>query len=149
MTILVPEAYHRSSSRRPRRDKNAVSPNSTGGPHEPQRLSFHPCSDLLFLFLLHSDNPHRRGGGYDHGVIGEIFDKVYIDGSLNGAINYKVQTTTVPSGGAVIVEFVVDAPGAYRLVDHSIFRVADRQWNPPSNLHIWPVPGGLIMVLEF
>ena len=30
----------------------------------------------------------------------------------------------VPSAGATIVEFKVEAPGAYALVDHSIYRVA-------------------------
>jgi len=35
-----------------------------------------------------------------------------------------VQTTVVPSAGATIVEFKVDIPGDYLLVDHSIFRVA-------------------------
>jgi nitrite reductase (NO-forming) len=57
-------------------------------------------------------------------VIGEIFDKVYLDGALDGAVNRNVQTTLVPSAGAVIVEFKVNAPATYLLVDHSIFRVA-------------------------
>ncbi len=57
-------------------------------------------------------------------VIGEIFDTVYIDGAIGGALNHNVQTTLVPSAGAVIVEFKVDVPGSYLLVDHSIFRVA-------------------------
>jgi nitrite reductase (NO-forming) len=57
-------------------------------------------------------------------VIGEIFDTVHVEGSLDGAVNKNVQTTLVPSAGAVIVEFKVDVPGDYLLVDHSIFRVA-------------------------
>ena len=57
-------------------------------------------------------------------IIGEIFDKVYSEGALGGAINQNVQTTLVPSAGATIVEFKLDAPGTYTLVDHSIFRVA-------------------------
>ncbi len=57
-------------------------------------------------------------------IIGEIFDTVYIDGAIDGTINHNVQTTLVPSAGSVIVEFNVDVPGAYLLVDHSIFRVA-------------------------
>ena len=57
-------------------------------------------------------------------VIGEIFDTVHVEGSLNGAVNKNVQTTLVPSAGAAIVEFKVDVPGDYLLVDHSIFRVA-------------------------
>jgi len=57
-------------------------------------------------------------------IIGEIFDKVYSEGTLNGAVNHNVQTTLVPSAGSTIVEFKIDSPGAYTLVDHSIFRVA-------------------------
>jgi len=57
-------------------------------------------------------------------IIGEIFDKVYVEGAIGGLINQNVQTTLVPSAGAVILEFKVDVPGAYLLVDHSIFRVA-------------------------
>ena len=57
-------------------------------------------------------------------IIGEIFDKVYNDGGIGGAVGKNIQTTLVPSAGATIVEFKVDAPGAYALVDHSIYRVA-------------------------
>jgi len=57
-------------------------------------------------------------------IIGEIFDKVYVEGAIGGTMNHNVQTTLIPSAGAVIVEFKVDVPGAYLLVDHSIFRVA-------------------------
>ncbi len=57
-------------------------------------------------------------------IIGEIFDKVYVEGAIGGTVNKNVQTTLIPSAGAAIVEFKVDVPGAYLLVDHSIFRVA-------------------------
>ena len=57
-------------------------------------------------------------------IIGEIFDKVYAGGGIGGTVNTGIQTTLVPSAGATIVEFKVDVPGAYTLVDHSIFRVA-------------------------
>ncbi|MDH5775220.1 MAG: copper-containing nitrite reductase [Nitrospirota bacterium] len=57
-------------------------------------------------------------------IIGEIFDKVYVEGAIGGTVNQNVQTTLIPSAGAAIVEFTVDVPGAYLLVDHSIFRVA-------------------------
>lgn len=53
-------------------------------------------------------------------VIGEIFDKVYVEGG--DVINKNVQTTLIPSGGATIVEFKVEVPGTFLLVDHSIFR---------------------------
>lgn len=57
-------------------------------------------------------------------VIGEIFDKVYIEGG--NAINTNVQTTLIPAGGAAIVEFKVDVPGTFILVDHSIFRAFNK-----------------------
>lgn len=53
-------------------------------------------------------------------VIGEIFDNVYVEGG--SMINKNVGTTLVPSGGAAIVDFKIDVPGTYNLVDHSIFR---------------------------
>lgn len=56
-------------------------------------------------------------------IIGEIFDRVYLEGAVNGIVNRNVQTTVVPSAGAVIVEFTIDVPGDYLLVDHSIFRI--------------------------
>jgi len=57
-------------------------------------------------------------------IIGEIFDRVYPEGGLGGTVHTGIQTTLVPSAGATIVEFKVDVPGTYMLVDHSIFRVA-------------------------
>ena len=56
-------------------------------------------------------------------IIGEIFDQVYLEGAVNGIINRNVQTTLVPSAGTTIVEFIIDVPGDYLLVDHSIFRI--------------------------
>jgi nitrite reductase (NO-forming) len=53
-------------------------------------------------------------------VIGEIFDRVYFEGGANFQDN--VQTTMVPAGGSAIVEFKVQVPGDYPLVDHSLFR---------------------------
>ena len=57
-------------------------------------------------------------------IIGEIFDRVYVEGGIGGLVNTGIQTTLVPSAGAVILELKVDVPGTYALVDHSIFRVA-------------------------
>jgi nitrite reductase (NO-forming) len=58
-------------------------------------------------------------------VIGEIFDTTYNLGSLDKLVAQKnVQTTLVPPGGAAIVEFKVDVPGDYRLVDHALSRVS-------------------------
>jgi nitrite reductase (NO-forming) len=41
-----------------------------------------------------------------------------------GGIDKNIQTTLVLSARANIVEFKVDALGAYALVEHSIYRVA-------------------------
>lgn len=57
-------------------------------------------------------------------VIGEIFDKVHVDGG--DLINENVQTTLIPAGGAAIIEFRVDVPGTFILVDHSIFRAFNK-----------------------
>ncbi len=54
-------------------------------------------------------------------VIGEIFDRVYPQGASE--VMHNVQTTTVPPGGATIVEFQVQVPGSYTLVDHSLGRL--------------------------
>ncbi len=55
-------------------------------------------------------------------VIGEIFDRVYREASLFDP-SRNVQTTLIPAGGASMVEFKVDVPGDFTLVDHSIFRI--------------------------
>ncbi len=55
-------------------------------------------------------------------VIGEIFNKVYGEGGIKAINKTNVQTTLVPSGGFAMVEFKVDVPGTFILVDHSIFR---------------------------
>ncbi len=57
-------------------------------------------------------------------VIGEIFDKVLVEGG--SFVNENVQTTLIPAGGAAIVEFKVDVPGTFILVDHSIFRAFNK-----------------------
>ena len=58
-------------------------------------------------------------------VIGEIFDRVY--GEAGSQVTQtNVQTTSIPAGGATIVEFEVDVPGRYTLVDHAIFRAFNK-----------------------
>ncbi|MDN3688729.1 copper-containing nitrite reductase [Cyclobacterium jeungdonense] len=57
-------------------------------------------------------------------VIGEIFDKVYVEGGSQ--TNTNVQTTLVPAGGSAILEFVADVPSNLVLVDHSIFRAFNK-----------------------
>jgi nitrite reductase (NO-forming) len=56
-------------------------------------------------------------------VIGEIFDRVYNQGSLTSPPLTNVQTTVVPPGGAVMVEFKLEVPGRYILVDHALSRL--------------------------
>ena len=56
-------------------------------------------------------------------VIGEIFDRVYDQASLTSAPLTDVQTTLVPPGGATMVEFGLDVPGRYILVDHALSRM--------------------------
>jgi nitrite reductase (NO-forming) len=53
-------------------------------------------------------------------VIGEIFDTVYQEGGTQASHN--IQTTVIPPGGAAIVEFQVQVPGTYVLVDHALSR---------------------------
>jgi len=56
-------------------------------------------------------------------VIGEVFDRVYNLASLTSPPLTDVQTTLVPPGGATIVEFGLDVPGRYLLVDHALSRL--------------------------
>lgn len=56
-------------------------------------------------------------------VIGEIFDNVYREADLVSPPAHSIQTTLVPAGGASVVEFGVEVPGTFTLVDHAIFRV--------------------------
>jgi len=56
-------------------------------------------------------------------VIGGVFDRVYTLGSLTSPPLKDVQTTTVPPGGATVVDFKLEVPGKYMLVDHALTRV--------------------------
>lgn len=57
-------------------------------------------------------------------VIGEIFDNVYLEGG--STISHNIQTTMIPAGGSAIVEFKVDYPGEYVIVDHSLSRAFNK-----------------------
>lgn len=57
-------------------------------------------------------------------VIGEIFDNVYQEGGSH--VTHNVQTTMIPAGGSAIVDFKVEVPGTYVLVDHSLFRAFNK-----------------------
>ena len=56
-------------------------------------------------------------------VIGEIFDLVAPDGSLTTLPTKDVQTIPVPPGTATMVEFTVNVPGDYVIVDHALGRL--------------------------
>jgi nitrite reductase (NO-forming) len=58
-------------------------------------------------------------------VIGEIFDNVYGEGGTI-ANQQNVQTTLIPAGGSAMVDFRLDVPGNYVLVDHAIFRAFNK-----------------------
>lgn len=57
-------------------------------------------------------------------VIGEIFDKVWYEGGSRYQEN--VQTTLIPAGGAAMMDFHMEVPGSYVLVDHSLFRAFNK-----------------------
>jgi nitrite reductase (NO-forming) len=57
-------------------------------------------------------------------VIGEIFDHVHVEGGA--LINKNVQTTLIPAGGSAIVDFKVETPDNFIMVDHSIFRAFNK-----------------------
>ena len=63
-------------------------------------------------------------------MIGEIFDVVYPEAAMGegSAVFKNVQTTAVLPGGAAIVEFTVDVPGDYILVDHALARMNKGAW---------------------
>jgi nitrite reductase (NO-forming) len=58
-------------------------------------------------------------------VIGEIFDHVYQEGGMKVS-QENVQTTTIPAGGSAIVDFKVEVPGTFILVDHALFRAFNK-----------------------
>ncbi len=74
-------------------------------------------------------------------VIGEIFDTLYSEGG--DAVSHDVQTTLIPAGGSAVVDFTVQVPGTYILVDHSIFRAFNKgalgmlKVEGPENLTIY------------
>jgi nitrite reductase (NO-forming) len=75
-------------------------------------------------------------------VIGEIFDKVYAEGGVKVS-QEQVQTTVIPAGGSAIVEFGLEVPGTYILVDHALFRAFNKgalgmlKVEGPSNLLVY------------
>jgi nitrite reductase (NO-forming) len=58
-------------------------------------------------------------------VIGQIFDTVYPEGNMSTP-THNVQTTAVPAGGSVIVDFKLTVPGTFIIVDHALTRAFNR-----------------------
>ncbi len=58
-------------------------------------------------------------------VIGEIFDRVFPEAGTK-LVQENVQTTLVPAGGATLLEFKVEVPGTFVLVDHSLSRAFNK-----------------------
>jgi nitrite reductase (NO-forming) len=58
-------------------------------------------------------------------VIGEIFDRVWLEGGTRIS-QENMQTTMVPAGGSTIVDFKVEVPGTFVLVDHSLSRAFNK-----------------------
>lgn len=55
-------------------------------------------------------------------VIGEIFDRAFFLGAPANPVR-DVQTVAVPPGGAAMLEFKLEVPGRYLLVDHALARL--------------------------
>ena len=78
-------------------------------------------------------------------VIGEIFDKVYTLGDVTSRPLTSVQTISVPPGGAAVVDFKLEVPGRFLLVDHALSRldkgcVGFLQVDGPENPEVFSVP---------
>jgi plastocyanin len=52
-----------------------------------------------------------------------MLDRVYEEGSILSPPLLNVQTTLVPAGGSVMVEFTAEVPAKLTIVDHSLFRI--------------------------
>lgn len=61
-------------------------------------------------------------------IIGEIFDTVYPNANIGGALEHNTQATAILPGGAGIVEFKLEVPGKYLLVDHALARMNKGAW---------------------
>ena len=75
--------------------------------------------DTIRIFFLNA-GPNLDSSFH---VIGGILDRVYAEASLLSPPLLNVQTTLVPAGGAVMVEFKTEVPAKLTLVDHSLFRI--------------------------
>ena len=57
-------------------------------------------------------------------VVGEIFTRDYLLGSLTSPPLTSVQTASVPPGAAAILEFEASVPGQFAMMDHAMARMA-------------------------
>jgi plastocyanin len=57
-------------------------------------------------------------------VVGEIFTRDYLLGSLTSPPLTSVQTASVPPGAAAILEFNASVPGQFAMMDHAMARMA-------------------------
>jgi copper-containing nitrite reductase len=56
-------------------------------------------------------------------MVGEIFTQYYAFGSLTSPPLTGIQTTSIPPGGAAIVELKASMPGKFTMMDHAISRM--------------------------
>jgi nitrite reductase (NO-forming) len=75
--------------------------------------------DTIRIFFLNA-GPNLDASFH---LIGGIWDRVYLEGSLLSPPLLNVQTTLVPAGGSVMVEYKAVVPETATLVDHSLFRI--------------------------
>ena len=75
--------------------------------------------DTIRIFFLNA-GPNLDSSFH---LIGGMLDRVYLEGSLLSPPLLNVQTTLVPAGGAVMVEYKAEVPETLTVVDHSLFRI--------------------------
>ncbi len=57
-------------------------------------------------------------------IVGEIFTRDYLLGSLTSPALTSVQTANVPPGAAAVLEFKASVPGQFAMMDHAMARMA-------------------------
>ena len=71
------------------------------------------AGDTVRVFLTNGGPNHVRFWQ----ILEQTLDRVYIEGSLTSPPAENIKVARVPSGGAVMAEFKVKAPGTYTFVD--------------------------------
>jgi len=113
--------------------------------------------DTIRIFFLNA-GPNLDSSFH---LIGGMLDRLYVEGSLLSPPLLNVQTTLVPAGGAVMVEYKAEVPETLTLVDHSLFRIlrgalGTIKVQGPANATIFssikngtgPAPGVITMTSE-